>query len=158
MGGKPRILQWCVDCGATKRWRPSTGHQLPCTDTAKYLANNIITVTHNNILITSGLSQQILTNLHYDPLKQRLKKEKQWTENEFLSVDWQSYHKAILSVPRSQRVSITKLSQGLWNTNEQDRKFTMKQILVQYAGRRLRHCPISFAAPQNRQWTKETHH
>jgi hypothetical protein len=37
----------------------------------------------------------------------------------FDDVDWMSYHTSLHKIPRAHRVSITKLSQRLWNTNMQ---------------------------------------
>jgi len=50
-------------------------------------------------------------------------KDNNWTEEIFDSIDWSSFHKAILSVPCSHRVSISKLSHGLRNTNMQHKRF-----------------------------------
>jgi hypothetical protein len=96
---------------------------LPTIDIIEPLANNIITVTYKKKPITSSLPQQILTNLHYEPLKQKIQKDKNWSDTVFQTIDWQVYHKAIITLPRSHRVSITKLSHGLWNTNDQNKRF-----------------------------------
>jgi hypothetical protein len=63
-------------------------------------------------------------NIHYEPLGDKILKDKGWNQTTFDLVDWENFHKAIIiSVPRSHRVSITKLSQGLWNMNVQNGKF-----------------------------------
>lgn len=52
-----------------------------------YLHPPVITVLHNNVPLTRGLPQQIITDVHYDPLKRKLQKDNGWTEETFLSVD-----------------------------------------------------------------------
>jgi hypothetical protein len=41
----------------------------------------------------------------------------------FEKVDWLAYNKALHAVPRYSRVTITKLSHNLWNTNVQNNKY-----------------------------------
>ncbi|MFN9981076.1 MAG: hypothetical protein ACK53Y_14215, partial [bacterium] len=87
------------------------------------LLSQIVTVLSKRKIITAGLPQQILTNIHYEPLKDKILKYKGWNQTKFNLVDWVNFHKAIISVTRLHRMSITKLSQGLWNTNVQNEKF-----------------------------------
>jgi hypothetical protein len=87
------------------------------------LLSQIVTVLSKRKMIAAGLPQQIFTNIHYEPLKDKILKYKGWNQTTFNLVDWVNFHKAIISVPRLHRMSITKLSQGLWNTNVQNEKF-----------------------------------
>jgi ribonuclease HI len=82
-----------------------------------------VMVLYKSLPVTGGLPQQIINNIHYTPLRDKIMKDNNWTEEIFDSVDWSSFHEAILSVPRSHRVLISKLSHGLWNTNMQNRRF-----------------------------------
>jgi hypothetical protein len=71
------------------------------------LLSQIVTVLSKEKIITAGLPQQILINIHYEPLRDKILKDKGWDQMTFDLVDWVSFHKAIISVPRSHRVSIT---------------------------------------------------
>jgi hypothetical protein len=82
-----------------------------------------ITILYNGSLITKGLPQQVSVDAHYNALKQKLQKDNEWDEETFATVDWGNYHKAIISLPRPYRLSISKLSHNLWNTNEQNSKY-----------------------------------
>jgi hypothetical protein len=82
-----------------------------------------IKILYRSVPIISGLQQQILTNIHYQPLQNKLIKDTGWDSSLFLDIDWGSYLKAIKSFPRSHRISIAKLSYKLWNTNAQNKKF-----------------------------------
>jgi hypothetical protein len=88
-----------------------------------YLHPPVITVLHNNVPLTRGLPQQIITDVHYDPLKRKLQKDNGWTEETFLSVDWSCYHKAILNIPRPHQLSISELCHNLLNKNYQNQKY-----------------------------------
>jgi hypothetical protein len=88
-----------------------------------YIEAPTISVLHKGVPITRGLPQQITADLHYSNLKCKLQKDNNWTEPQFLQVDWDSYHKAIISLPRPRRLTITKLSHNLWNTNSQNQKY-----------------------------------
>jgi hypothetical protein len=82
-----------------------------------------ITILYKGSPITKGLPQQVSVDVHYNALKEKLKKDNEWDEKTFGAVDWGNYHKAIISLPRPYRLSISKLSHNLWNTNEQNSKY-----------------------------------
>jgi hypothetical protein len=42
---------------------------------------------------------------------------------QFTSIHWEAYHKALQKHLRSHRISITKLSYSLWNTNKQNHRY-----------------------------------
>jgi hypothetical protein len=88
-----------------------------------YIEAPTISVLHKGVPITRGLPQQIAADLHFSNLQRKLQKDNHWTESQFLQVDWESYHKAIISLPRPRRLTITKLSHSLWNTNSQNQKY-----------------------------------
>jgi hypothetical protein len=88
-----------------------------------YLSPPVISVLHNGEAVTRGLLQLVAAECHYEDLKLKLIKDNKWSEKVFQDVDWTSYHKAMLDLPRPQRLSISKLSHGLWNTNEQNNKY-----------------------------------
>jgi hypothetical protein len=82
-----------------------------------------ITVLHKAEIPYTAPRQIIHQTLHRGPLQQKLQRDNQWTEQQFNLVDWKAYHRAILKHPRSHRISLTKLSHGLWNTNMQNHQF-----------------------------------
>jgi hypothetical protein len=85
--------------------------------------SHVISVFHRNKALTGDLYSMI-KNLEYPiPLQEKLQKDNQWCEEVYKSVDCDAYYRAIRRVPRSHRISITKLSQQLWNTNLQNRKY-----------------------------------
>jgi hypothetical protein len=82
-----------------------------------------ITILYKGSPITKGLPQQVSVDVHYNALKRKLQKDNEWDEKTFSTVDWDNYHKAIISLPCPYRLSISKLSHKLWNTNEQNSKY-----------------------------------
>jgi len=88
-----------------------------------YLSPPVVTVLHNGEAVTRGLPQLVAAECHYEALKLKQIKDNKWSETVFQDIDWTSYHKAMLDLPRPQRLSISKLSHGLWNTNEQNNKY-----------------------------------
>lgn len=88
-----------------------------------YIADTEITVLHHSTPITSGLPHLVTADIHYEPLKSKLQKDNTWTDATFNKVDWTSFHQAIISLPRPRRLSISKLSHGLWNINTQNHKY-----------------------------------
>jgi hypothetical protein len=89
----------------------------------KLVLSQIITLRSKGTLITSGLPQQITTNIHNTPLRDKLLRDKDWTQETFDLIDWNNFHRAIMSVSRSHRVSVSKICHSLWNTNKQNKKF-----------------------------------
>jgi len=49
--------------------------------------------------------------------------DNKWSDKTFSTIDWGAYQAAISSLPRTLKVSITKLSYELWNTNHQNEKY-----------------------------------
>jgi len=75
------------------------------------------------MILTAHLSAKLRKVLHYNPLRDKLKKDNSWTDRQFGMVDWQGYWSAYLSLSRPRQISITILSHKLWNTNIQNSKF-----------------------------------
>lgn len=80
---------------------------------------SIITLLHNDTPILTDLRQEITKLIQSENLTAKIMKDNEWTLDEFDDVDWMSYHTSLHKIPRAHRVSITKLSQRLWNTNMQ---------------------------------------
>jgi hypothetical protein len=91
-----------------------------------YLSPPVVTVLHNGEAVTRGLPKLVVAECHYEALKLKLIKDNKWSEAVFQDADWTCYHKAMLDLPRPHRLSISKLSHGLWNTNEQNNKYYQK--------------------------------
>jgi hypothetical protein len=89
-------------------------------DLTDILENQIVSVLSNGKIITSGLPQQITTNI---AIEGEIEKDNEWLDNICNTVDWRNYHRAIRSYPRAHRMSLSKLSHGLWNTNPQNHKY-----------------------------------
>ncbi len=53
----------------------------------------------------------------------KLQNDNNWTIATMDQIDWASFQGAMLSLSRSERVSICKLTNGLWNTNSQNQKY-----------------------------------
>ncbi len=67
-------------------------------------------------------------------------KDNDWNSNEFQEVDWQAFHSAYKTMSRSHRISIMKLTKGIWNTNTQNKKYYYESPL----------CPI--CKSQDKSW------
>ncbi len=66
------------------------------------------------------MPQQVTSNIHYLPLKQKILRDTKWSEETFNSVDWAAHHSALLLLPRIRRIAVSKLIHGLWNVNRQN--------------------------------------
>jgi hypothetical protein len=123
--------------------------------------SHVISVFHNNKELTDDLYPTIKDLVYTKPLKEKLQKDNSWGEDEFQSVDWDAFHTTIRRTPRSHRISITKLSHQLWNTNLQNNKYynqSDKCPICQSAMEdinHLFHCPHP-SASNNR--TEAIHH
>jgi hypothetical protein len=87
------------------------------------LPSRVITILHKGVVINTHLLQTLRKERHSANLQEKLMKDNKWSKAQFDLVDWESYHKAILTVPRAHRTSIVKLSHQLWNTNHQNSKY-----------------------------------
>ena len=87
---------------------------------ASMLPSQVITVIHNKGIVLSPLRALVSRILHRHPLQQKLQRDNNWTEQQYSLIDWPAYQRAIDKHPRSHRISITKLSHLLWNTNQQN--------------------------------------
>jgi glutaredoxin len=94
--------------------------------------SHIISVQYKGDIFVSNLLQPVKHELHYQPLKDKLQRDNKWTEHQFDSVDWLAYKRAICKLHRSHRVSITKLSHQLWNTNKQNNRYYNHSDLCPY--------------------------
>jgi hypothetical protein len=87
------------------------------------LPTHRVTVYHNNLTLLSNLRQTILHKIHNNPLKEKLLKDNRWNDKTFNRIHWDAFRLAVSSISRSHQISICKLTNGLWNTNEQNHKF-----------------------------------
>jgi hypothetical protein len=102
--------------------------ELATTPTRTRLLNclppsSTISVLHNKEFITSNLRRLISHHRHQAPLREKILRDYKWMEQHFNSIHWEAYYKALQKYPRSHRISITKLSYSLWNTNKQNHRY-----------------------------------
>jgi len=123
--------------------------------------SHVISIFYNNKELTDDLYPTIKDLAYTKPLKEKLQKDNSWSEDDFQSVDWDAFYTAIRRIPRSHRISITKLSHQLWNTNLQNNKYynqSDKCPICQSATEdfnHLFHCPHPSA---NNNRTEAMHH
>jgi hypothetical protein len=96
------------------------------------LESHVISISHNDEILVSNLLRPIKHVLYYQPLQEKLKRDNNWTESQFSTIDWPSYKCALRKLPRSQRISISKLSHQLWNTNRQNKQYYNYSNLCPY--------------------------
>ncbi len=82
-----------------------------------------ISILFNGSTLTSKISSFLRDQLTSGPLQSMICKAENWTSNEFLKVDWESYKKALQQSSRSHRMNLVKLSHNLGNTNSQNKKY-----------------------------------
>jgi hypothetical protein len=82
--------------------------------------SHVITVSHNGEALTGDIRSTIQDFEYSHPIKATLQKYNSWSPNQFEMVDWGAFFLAIRREPRSHRVSITKFSHQLWNTNSKN--------------------------------------
>jgi hypothetical protein len=109
---------------------------LSCASESPLIISQIVNVYSPRKLLTAGLPQKIVTNKHYGPLQEKIKKDKGWSQDTFDIVNRGIRHRALMAVPRSHRASISKLNHGLWNTNMQNKKFYNQSSLRPICHRR----------------------
>jgi hypothetical protein len=97
-----------------------------------YLERPVITVLHRSVIITKGLPQQVIADIHYEPLKLKILRDTNWTEDDFNTVDWHSLHRAMLKMPRPRQIAISKLINGLWNVNIQNHRYYWQSAACPY--------------------------
>jgi len=73
--------------------------------------------------ITSQLRKIILAVSHAPDLKQHIIKSSKWEESTFQLVDWGAHKRAYNKYSRVQRIKISKLAHGLYQTKARDNKY-----------------------------------
>jgi ribonuclease HI len=116
-----------------------------------YIECPIVTVSHRSTPITKGLPQQVIADIHYDPLRKKILKDTGWTEQEMDLVDWNGQHHALLKLPRPRQIAVSKLVNGLWNVNAQNFRYYQQPAHCPYctATETIQHlfqCPSNEAA------------
>jgi hypothetical protein len=79
-----------------------------------------VSVYHKGDLIPSNLQSIIRRTYYVPPMQCKLQKDNNRTTATFESIDWASFQSAMSSLPKCERISICKLTNGLWNTNSQN--------------------------------------
>jgi hypothetical protein len=82
-----------------------------------------VSISHNNLILTSHPSQTILRELHKNPIKEKMLKNNKWSKLTLSKLHWDAFRLAMSSISRCHQVSICKLMNGLWNTNEQNHRY-----------------------------------
>ncbi len=75
------------------------------------------------VVIASNMKKVIEENIHIEPLKKKILKDTGWSESTFQGVDWKIHEKALMKKSKFERISIVKLIDGLYQTNERNNKF-----------------------------------
>jgi len=85
--------------------------------------NDAVTLYYQGKLLVSRVVPTLCFSLYSEALKKTVCKQERWTEVQFDSVDWPALEQALLSTWSCKRISYTKLSNKLFNTNAQNKKF-----------------------------------
>jgi hypothetical protein len=99
--------------------------------------SHVITVVHDGKALTGDIRSTIQEFEYNQPIQATLQKYNSWSADQFRMVDWAAFFLAIKWIPRSHRVSITKLSHQIWNTNSQNHR-----LYIQSASCPLCHYPV----------------
>jgi len=86
----------------------------PSHEAILYYSGSIVTTSFCNILYAQMFNRDLTANI--------MKKE-HWTPQQFESVAWEAYGAAFRNKTIFQRISVAKLSHGLWNTGAQKQLF-----------------------------------
>ena len=65
------------------------------------LPTHKVTVSHNNLILTTNLRHTILHELHNNPLKKKLLNDNKWSDKIFNRVHWDAFRLAMSSISRS---------------------------------------------------------
>jgi len=117
--------------------------------------SHIISICHNGTDIEQDLRKLVYDQEYGRPLQLKIQKDYGWFDQQFQAVHWPSYYKAIRRIPQSHRISITKLTHTLWNTNAQNQKY-YGQRYVLYARRSPRISSIFSSVNINRLFSTAT--
>ncbi len=85
--------------------------------------SHVVSVYHNKMTITGDIRAYISDLAYSSPLQAKLRKDNDWDLTQFQLIDWEAYHAAQRHIPRAHRISIVKLSNQLWNVNQQNNKY-----------------------------------
>jgi hypothetical protein len=80
-------------------------------------------LVRDNAIVTSNLQQIITSAIHTTPIQQYIVKSAKWHPSTLHKIDWEAHRRAICRFSRTQRISITKLSHGLYHTNWKDSQY-----------------------------------
>lgn len=94
--------------------------------------SHVITALYHGKPIITNLRKLITEEIYKLPLQLKIQQDNKWSSEQFNSIDWKLYKLALNRIPRSQRISITKLSHQLWNTNIQNQRFYGQSNLCPY--------------------------
>ncbi len=89
-------------------------------------------------IVNKDLYGIVQKELHIPPLHIKLEKDNKWQGNQFDNIDWKFYRSAFMKHRQPYRVSISKLSHQLWNTNILNEKFYGQSNI----------CPICLTEPE----------
>jgi hypothetical protein len=77
---------------------------------------------HEHQMITSHMEQVITSIMHDHQLHHYIQKQANWSDTVFGRVDWVAHQQAYQSYKRPQKISVSKLVQGLLHTNKEANK------------------------------------
>jgi hypothetical protein len=110
--------------------------------------SHVITVLHNDTVLIGDI-RTINQDFEYSqPIREKLRKDNSWTDDQINMVDWDSFYIAMQKIPRSHCISIMKLSHQLWNTNIQNNKYYNQIASCPMCGHSLETASHIFKCPR----------
>jgi len=85
--------------------------------------NDSVTLYYQGKPLISKVVPTLRFSMYSEALRKTVRKQEQWTEVQFDSVDWPALEQALLSTWSCKRISYTKLSNKLLNTNAQNNRY-----------------------------------
>jgi len=100
--------------------------------------NNTVSVYYKGKPLVGKIKETIRCNIYLPAIQTTICKQENWSEEAFLSIDWSAHEYAFSRTWSCKRISYTKLTHKLLNTNVQNRKYYGKSDM----------CPCCFSTAE----------
>jgi len=91
--------------------------------------NNAITLYHRGQPLVNRIVTTLRQTMYSDSLQKTICRQQNWTASQFATVDWPAHERAFQHTWHCKRITYSKISNKLLNTNAQNRRFYGKPDL-----------------------------
>lgn len=92
-------------------------------------SNNAVTLYYKGQPLLTHIKRTITHDLHFDAIRSTICKQENWTLENFSAIDWDAHEFAFSRTWSCRRITYSKLTHKLLNTNDQNKRFYGKSDL-----------------------------